>query len=321
MVVASKTIIEVTVIGKDRKGVVADITNFIFNNGGNIEKINQNVVRGLFGMQLEASFADLDRTKLDSGLRDLAKRLQMEIKVHYQEPDRKRNVAILVSKEQHCIQRILLGQKKGEINANLAVVIGSDPSLKSVAESAGIPFHSVSHTDQAQAEQAILSLIEKYNVDLIVLARYMRILTPNFVWRYPNRIINIHPSLLPAFPGAYAYVQAYERGAKIVGCTAHFVTEDLDQGPIICQESFKVSNTDTLDTIKKKGQELEAETLFDAVRLYLENRLEVYWGKVQVLGQSANKTTTTTTATAATKRTTTSGAKNTHHLQSKSTSS
>jgi formyltetrahydrofolate deformylase len=289
---ASKTIIEVTVVGKDRKGVVADITNFIFQNGGNIEKINQNVVRGLFGMQLEASFAQAKRKELDAGLKDLAKRLQMEIKVHYQEPDRLRNVAILVSKEPHCINRLLAGRKKGEIKANLAVVIGSEPSLKPVADAAGIPFHSVSHTDQAEAERNILDLIEKYNVDLIVLARYMRILTPNFVWRYPNRIINIHPSLLPAFPGAYAYVQAYERGAKIVGCTAHFVTEDLDQGPIVCQESFKVSDSETLETIKKKGQELEAETLFEAVRLYLEGRLEVYWGKVLVHKAPRGKTTT-----------------------------
>lgn len=292
MVAAAKTIIEVTVVGKDRKGVVADITNFIFKNGGNIEKINQNVVRGLFGMQLEASFAQTKRKELDAGLKDLAKRLQMEIKVHYQEPDRLRNVAILVSKESHCINRILVGRKKGEIKANLAVVIGSEPSLKLIADEAGIPFHSVSHTDQAEAERNILDLIEKYNVDLIVLARYMRILTPNFVWRYPNRIINIHPSLLPAFPGAYAYVQAYERGAKIVGCTAHFVTEDLDQGPIVCQESFKVSDSDTLETIKKKGQELEAETLFEAVKLYLENRLEVYWGKVLVHKSPRDKTTT-----------------------------
>jgi formyltetrahydrofolate deformylase len=280
--VPSKTIIEVTVVGKDRKGVVADITNFIFRNGGNIEKINQNVVRGLFGMQLEASFAQISRKDLDAGLDNLAQRLRMEIKVHYQEPDRLRNVGILVSKEPHCIKRILMGRKKGEIKANLAVVIGSEATLKPVADEAGIPFHSVSHTDQTEAEKNILELIEKYNVDLIVLARYMRILTPNFVWRYPNRIINIHPSLLPAFPGAYAYVQAYERGAKIVGCTAHFVTEDLDQGPIICQESFKVSDSDTLESIRNKGQELEAETLFEAIRLYLENRLEVYWGKVLV---------------------------------------
>ena len=278
--VAAKTIIEVTVVGKDRKGVVADITNFIFGSGGNIEKISQNVVRGLFGMQLEASFQQADHRQLDKGLQELAKKLQMEIKVHYQEPDRPRNVALLVSKEPHCIERILHGKKKGEIQANLAVVIGSEPTLKPIADAAGIPFHSVAHADQAEAERNILALVERYNVDVIVLARYMRILTPNFVWRYPNRIINIHPSLLPAFPGAYAYVQAYERGAKIVGCTAHFVTEDLDQGPIISQNSFKVQQSDTLETIKKKGQELEAETLFEAVKLHLEGRLEVYWGKV-----------------------------------------
>lgn len=280
--VAAKTIVEVTVVGKDRKGVVADITNYIFGNGGNIEKISQNVVRGLFGMQLEASFQHADHREFDKGLQELAKKLQMEIKVHYQEPDRPRNVALFVSKEPHCIERILQGRKKNEIEANLAVVVGSEPSLKPIADAAGIPFHSVTHIDQAEAERNILQLIEKYNVDVIVLARYMRILTPNFVWRYPNRVINIHPSLLPAFPGAYAYVQAYERGAKIVGCTAHFVTEDLDQGPIISQNSFKVQQSDTLETIKKKGQELEAETLFEAVKLYLEGRLEVYWGKVHI---------------------------------------
>jgi formyltetrahydrofolate deformylase len=283
-----KTIIEVTVVGKDRKGVVADITNFIFNNGGNIEKISQNVVRGLFGMQLEASFMQADRRKLDDGLKQLSKKLSMEIKVHYQEPNRLQNVAIFVSKEPRCLDRILEAKKKDEIKANIAVIVGSDSTLKSVADDAGIPFHAVVHKDQAEAENKILQLTEQYNVDLIVLARYMRVLTPNFVWRYPNRIINIHPSLLPAFPGAYAYVQAYERGAKIMGCTAHFVTEDLDQGPIISQNSFKVSDKDTLDTIKKKGQELEASTLLDGVKLYLENKLEVYWGKVHIAGENNN---------------------------------
>jgi formyltetrahydrofolate deformylase len=280
-----KTLIEVTVVGPDRKGVVADITNFIFKSGGNIEKINQSVLRGLFGMQLEASFAEeIGREQIDLGLKQLAKKLSMEIKVHYQEPNRLQNVAIFASKEPQCLMRLLQAKKKGQIRANISVIIASDSTLKSLADDIGLPFHAVVHRDQEEAENRILQLIEQYNIDLIVLARYMRILTPNFVWRYPNRIINIHPSLLPAFPGAYAYVQAYERGAKIIGCTAHFVTEDLDQGPIIHQESFKVSTSDTLDTIKKKGQELEAATLLEGVRLYLENKLEVYWGKVYVKG-------------------------------------
>jgi formyltetrahydrofolate deformylase len=278
-----KTLIEVTVVGPDRKGVVADITYFIFKSGGNIEKINQNVLRGLFGMQLEASFAEeIGREQLDLGLKRLAKKLSMEIKVHYQEPNRLQNVAIFVSKEPQCLMRLLQAKKEGQIRANIPVIIASDSTLKSLADDIGLPFHAVVHRDQADAENRILQLIEQYNIDLIVLARYMRILTPNFVWRYPNRIINIHPSLLPAFPGAYAYVQAYERGAKIIGCTAHFVTEDLDKGPIIHQESFKVSTSDTLDTIKIKGQELEAATLLEGVRLYLENKLEVYWGKVYI---------------------------------------
>jgi formyltetrahydrofolate deformylase len=285
-----KTLIEVTVVGPDRKGVVADITNFVFKSGGNIEKINQNVLRGLFGMQFEASFAEqISREQLDLGLKQLAKKLSMEIKVHYQEPNRLQNVAIFVSKEPQCLVRLLQAKKRGQLRANTSVIIGSDSTLKSLADDARIPFHAVVHRDQAEAENRILQLIEDYNIDLIVLARYMRILTPNFVWRYPNRIINIHPSLLPAFPGAYAYVQAYERGAKIIGCTAHFVTEDLDQGPIIHQESFKVSTSDTLDTIKKKGQELEAATLLEGVRLYLENKLEVYWGKVYVKEDKEDK--------------------------------
>jgi len=279
-----KMVIEVTVVGKDRKGIVADITNFIFRNKGNIEQINQNVVRGLFGMHLQASFQkQINRNELDEGLRRLSKKLQMKIKVHYQEPDRIKNVAIFVSKEDQCLLTIVGSKKKKEIDANIEVIIGTSDILKPIADDAGIPFYVVNNIDQSEAENQILQLIEQYNVDLIVLARYMRILTPNFVWRYPNRIINIHPSLLPAFPGAYAYVQAYERGAKIVGCTAHFVTEDLDQGPIICQESFKVSQSDTLETIKRKGQTLESMTLLEAMKLYLEGRLEVYWGRVYIM--------------------------------------
>src|SRR5215212_4294623 len=286
-----RTVIEVTVVGKDRKGIVADITSFIFRNRGNIEQINQNVVRGLFGMHLEASFQkSIDRKDLDEGLRYLSKKLQMEIKVHYQEANRIKNVAILVSKENHCLTAILDSNSKNEFGANIKVVIGTESTLHSLADNAGIPFYTVNNADQHEAEIGILQLVEKYNIDVIVLARYMRVLTPNFVWRYPNRIINIHPSLLPAFPGAYAYVQAYERGAKIVGCTAHFVTEDLDQGPIICQKSFNVMDTDNIDSIKNKGRKLESATLLHAIKLALEGKLEVYWGKVHVKKNRRRKT-------------------------------
>ncbi len=277
-----KTLIEITVIGKDRKGVVAEITNFIFQNHGNIEKINQNVIKGLFGMQLEASFNNIIKEKLNNGLDLLAKNLKMEIKVHYQEPNRLTNIAILVSNEDHCLLKILESFNKKELKAKIPLIIGSSNNLKHIAKEYNIPFYVIDHKDQIEAERQILKLFEEYNIDMVILARYMRILTPNFVWRYPNKIINIHPSLLPAFPGAYAYVQAYERGAKIVGCTAHFVTEELDQGPIICQKSFNVLENDDIESIKSKGRKLESYTLLEAIKLALEGKLEVYWGKVHI---------------------------------------
>ena len=279
-----RLIVEVTVVGKDRKGVVADVTNFIFKNDGNVEQINQNVINGLFGMQLEASFHhhDFNQKLFDTELKVLAKKLDMEVKIHYQDPKRSKNIAVFVSKESHCLVKLLSAKRSGEIVANIVVIVGSEKTTSPIAQKYDIPFHHIEHSTQSDAENEILEILDRYNVDLIVLGRYMRILTPNFVWRYPDRIINIHPSLLPAFPGAYAYVQAYERGAKIVGCTAHFVTEDLDQGPIICQESFRVRQDDTVESIKRRGQKLEAVTLLKAVTLYLKNSIEVNWGRVIV---------------------------------------
>ena len=277
---STKIFTEVTVVGKDKKGIVADITRYIFKNGGNIEKINQNVVKDLFGMHLEASFYNIDKTKMKEELGQLSKHMDMEIKVHFHEENKIKNVAIFVSKEGHCLLEILDSVSKGKAISNISIIIASDEKLKDIADSYSIPFFYIEHNDQNKAEDKILQLLEQFDIDLIVLARYMRILTPNFVWRYPNRIINIHPSLLPAFPGALAYVQAYERGAKIIGCTAHFVTEDLDQGPIIIQEAFKVLSDDTLETIKEKGKSIESKALMEAVELFLKDKLEVYWGKV-----------------------------------------
>ena len=278
----NKTIVELVVVGKDHEGVVAGFTNFIFQNNGNIEKINQNVVKGLFGMYLEASFVKkMDFTKFNKEAENLAKKLRMEVNIHYEVSKRKR-VAVFVTKEPHCLEAILDARKKGKIRGEIVVLIGTENTLSSLAKKEKIPFVLIDEKDQLEAEEKIISTLKKFEVDLIVLARYMRILSPNFVWRYPNRIINIHPSLLPAFPGAFAYVQAYERGAKIVGCTAHYVTEDLDQGPIIFQDAFAIDENETLESLKKKGQKLEATTLLEAVKMHLDGRLEVYWGKVHV---------------------------------------
>ena len=277
-----KIVVEITIVGKDHEGVVAGFTNFIFQNGGNIEKINQNVIKSLFGMYLEASFTKkIDIAKFNHEAEKLAKSLRMEVNIHYEVSKRKR-VAVLVTKEPHCLEAILDARTKKQLKGEIAVIIGTENTLSKLAKKAKIPFVLVNEKDQTSAEEKIILISKKYNVDLIVLARYMRILSPNFVWRYPNRIINIHPSLLPAFPGAFTYVQAYERGAKIVGCTAHYVTEDLDQGPIIFQDAFAIDEDETLESLKRKGQKLEARTLLEAVKMHLDGRLEVYWGKVHV---------------------------------------
>ncbi len=282
-----KKTVEITIIGKDHEGVVAGFTNFIFQKGGNIEKINQNVVKGLFGMYLEASFTDnINEKKFDAEICILARKLKMEVTTHHEATQGKK-IAILVTKESHCLEAILEAHRKNQLKGEVTVVIGTENTLSPLIRKSKIPFVLVKDSDQIKGEEKILSSLKHYNIDLIVLARYMRILSPNFVWRYPNRIINIHPSLLPAFQGAYAYVQAYEHGAKIVGCTAHYVTEDLDQGPIIFQDAFAIDPDETIESLRRKGQKLEAKTLLEAVKMHLEGRLEVYWGKVHVKSKRA----------------------------------
>ncbi len=275
-----KTIVGITIVGNDKEGIVAAFTNFVFQRRGNIEKVNQNVMKGLFGMYLEASFSKkINIRQFDIELQKLAKKQKMEVNTHH-ELESKKNVAIFVTKESDCLKRILVAKRS--LEGKICVIVGTEKTLLSIARKAKVPFVLVNKSDQTKAEYELLEICKKHNVDLIVLARYMKILTPNFVWRYPNRIINIHPSLLPAFPGSLAYAQAFERGTKIVGVTAHYVTENLDQGPIIFQDSFKVNPKDTLELIKKKGQKLEADTLLKAVKMHLENKLDVRWRKVHV---------------------------------------
>jgi len=275
-----KTVVGITVVGRDREGIVATFTNFAFSKGGNIEKVNQNVIKNLFGMYLEVSFSKkIDVKKFDTEIQNLAKREKMDVNTHH-ETNLEKNIAIFVTKEPLCLQTFIANRKV--LKGKISVIIGTEKSLESIAKKAKIPFITIEEKNQTKAEEKIIQICKKYNIDLISLARYMRILSPNFVWRYPNRIINIHPSLLPAFPGASAYAQAYERGTKIVGVTSHYVTENLDQGPIIFQDSFKVDPNDTLEKIKAKGQKLEADTLLKATKMHLENKLEVRWRKVHI---------------------------------------
>ncbi len=275
-----KRLVGITVVGKDKEGIVANFTNFVFEKNGNLEKVNQNVIKGLFGMYLEVSFTSrINTEKFDSDIQKLAKKLKMQVNTHH-ETNSQKNIAVFVTKEPHCLNTILKSRSKKEIKGNISVIVGTEKTLSSVAKKAKIPFVLINERNQDKAETKILQVCKKYDIDLIVLARYMRILSPNFVWRYPNRIINIHPSLLPAFPGALAYEQAFERGTKIIGVTSHYVTENLDQGPIIFQDSFNVRPEHTLESIKRAGQKLEAEVLLKAVKMHLADKLEVRWRKV-----------------------------------------
>jgi formyltetrahydrofolate deformylase len=274
----------ITVIGKDKTGVVAKITNFLFQQKANIEALEEQVTRGQFSMTVQTSWQDkhLKRATFLDGLDSLARQLDMEIKVRFTEPRRRQRMCIMVTRESHCLEKILQAVRTGSLKkAEPALVLSNRRDLEPMAKKAGLPFNFVPWEDRLKAEDTALRVLDEYEVDFVVLARFMKILSPNFVWRYKNKIINIHPSLLPSFPGPQAYRQAYERGVKIVGVSSHFVTMNLDEGPIIAQDAFPVLPSMTLRQIIDAGQKLEATTLLRAVKLYLDKRLDVYWGTVK----------------------------------------
>jgi len=269
-----------TLIGRDKAGVIARITQLLFQLGANIEAMEEQVTRGQFSMALQASWpvARFDRTGIVRGVKETARELGMEAKIHFA-PKGPQRLAILVTKEPHVFEG-LLALTPNKLGAQPVVVIGNRPALEPLACQRKLPFHHVPFNNRTRAEQQVLQILEKAEVDFIVLARFMKILSPNFVWRWKNKIINIHPSLLPAFPGANAYRQAYERGVKVVGVTAHFVTPNLDEGPIIAQEVLRVRSDEPLAGIVKRGQALETRCTLRAVRIYVTKRLDVHWGRV-----------------------------------------
>ncbi len=248
----AKQVATITLIGNDKAGVIARITQLLFQLGANIEAMEEQVTRGQFSMTLQATWtsARFDRAAILQRIRETARDLKMEAKIHFA-PAGPQRLAILVTKESHVLEG-LLAKSSAALGAKPVVVIGNRPDLGTLARRGKLPFYHVPFTNRVIAEQEVLKLLEKHKVDFIVLARFMKILSPNFVWRWKNKIINIHPSLLPAFPGANAYRQAYERGVKIVGVTSHFVTPNLDEGPIIAQEVLKLRSNEPL------GQHREA---------------------------------------------------------------
>ena len=273
----------ITVIGRDKTGVIARVTAFLFEQHANIEALEEQVTRRQFSMTLQASWrpADCNAASLRAGLDAIARRLGMEIKVRFTEPNRRQRFAILVTKETHCFNALLAAHHRRQFKADPVLVISNRPDLAPLARKNKLPFAHIPWNDRAQAESRALRLLEEYQIDFIVLARFMKILSPNVVWRYKNKIINIHPSLLPSFPGPQAYRQAYENGVKIAGVTAHFVSMRLDEGPIIAQGSFRIRPGMALKELVARGQQLEAGVLVKAVKLYLGKRLDVYWGVVK----------------------------------------
>lgn len=269
----------ITVIGRDKTGVIARITNFLFEQHANIEALEEQVTRGQFSMTLQASWkrSDLKLEPLRVGLDQLARQLGMEIKFRLTDPRSRQRFAIMVTKETHCFDTLL----DARLKADPALVIGNYASFAALAKKRKLPYAHLDWSDRAKSEARALQLLDEHQIDFIVLARFMKILSPNFVWRYKNKIINIHPSLLPSFPGPQAYRQAYEQGVKIAGVTAHFVSMRLDEGPIIAQGSFAITPGMALKDIVARGQKVEASTLVKAVKLYLGKHLDVHWGVVK----------------------------------------
>ncbi len=279
-----KNFATITVIGRDKTGVIARVTNFLFEQRANIEALEEQVTRGQFSMTIQASWKakQCDEKLLRDGLAKLASALGMEIRLRLTNPKRRQRCAIMVTKETHCFELLMAGFKNGNLKtAEPVVVIANRGDLEPLARKHNLPFVCIPWEERNGAEIKALEILDEHEVDFVVLARFMKILSPNFVWRFKNKIINIHPSLLPSFPGPQAYRQAYEHGVKIIGVTAHFVSMHLDEGPIIAQDSAPIRSNATLKEIIFTGQKLEAKTLVKAVKLYLSKKLDVFWGVVK----------------------------------------
>lgn len=282
----------VSVVGRDQKGVVAKFATSMAEHGVNIEDLQQQVVHGRFIMDMLVDLADLSISldELITQLINLGKTLDMEVRVTLQRRSRRR-VAILVSKERHCLEQLIEDHRLGKLHGDLTAVLSNHPDLEPLAKEAGLPFDwypavaTLSKDgkpgDKVEHFNWLQQKLSSLNTDLVVLARYMQVLPASLVQHNRDRIINIHPSLLPYFPGANAYEQAWKSGVRVSGCTAHFVTENLDEGPVVLQDVFHIEvGKDSATDVKKKGQALEAAVLSQAVQMYLDEKLLVVDGKV-----------------------------------------
>ena len=270
----------------DRKGIVAAIGEFLYTHNANILHADQHqdAERGLFLMRVEWDLAGFDLS-LDDCARQfepVATRFQMRWRI--ERSDRPHRVALFVSKYTHCLVDLLYRHQSGELACDIPLVVSNHPDAKRWADFYGVPFHLVPVLpgNKTEAERRQLALLEEHGVDLVVLARYMQVLSAEFVARYPQRIINVHHSFLPAFSGARPYHRAFERGVKLIGATSHYVTAELDEGPIIEQDVVRVSHRDGVEDLLVKGRDLEQVVLSRAVRWHVDHRVLVYERKTVV---------------------------------------
>ena len=270
----------------DQKGLVAAVSDFLFRNDGNIIHADQHTdaEKGIFLQRVEWELKGfgIARERIGEAFRPIAERFGMTWSFHFS--DQVPRIAVFVSTQAHCMYDLLARRRMGELNADIPLVISNHEEHAGVAQDFGVPFHFLPITPKTKAtqEDKITALLLENRIDLVVLARYMQVLGEGFVNRYPARIINIHHSFLPAFAGGRPYHHAHERGVKLIGATAHYVTAELDQGPIIEQDVVGVSHRDSVDDLVRKGRDLEKLVLARAVDLHLRNRVVVYGNKTVV---------------------------------------
>ncbi|WP_420539943.1 formyltetrahydrofolate deformylase [Paenibacillus polymyxa] len=270
----------------DGPGIVATVSRFLYEHGANIVQSDQYTMDpsgGMFFMRIEFDLPNLSaaQSQLEQDFVAVAEQFRMEWTISA--VSRKKKLAIFVSKEDHCLVELLWQWQAGDLDADISLVASNHPDMKEYVESFGIPYHHIPVTadTKPEAERRQLEVIGE-EIDVIILARYMQIISPKFIEHYRNRIINIHHSFLPAFVGGKPYAQAYNRGVKIIGATAHYVTEELDGGPIIEQDVQRVSHGDDVNELKRIGRTIERVVLARAVKWHTEDRILVHENKTVV---------------------------------------
>ena len=262
----------------DRKGILAETTTFFYRNDLNILECRQytDVREGVYYMRIAVDLSpDVTRGGLESRFRELAERLDLTWAVYYSEDQQ--NVAVLVSRTSHCFYDLLMRSEEGKLGGKVVLAVGNHPDLEEVADRFRVPFYCLPtrRSGDPEQEQALLELLGHHHIDLVVLARYMRILSEKVISAYPGKIINIHHAFLPAFQGGNPYLQAWERGVKMIGATAHYATVDLDEGPIIEQSVERITHESTPDDLRDLGRDIERRVLTRAVQFHLEHRVIV----------------------------------------------